>query len=266
MATTVKRLSDGALLPTFSSTAFQAGENLFAYSRIQTGVLGLLGEMIQLDSVLNQKQFTLTWISGDPTGSEQKTIQRFFRSGEMYEISDTDFGIETLWATVDDVDLDNDWSNVNVNFTSQYGDFVNRTVTVLSNQSVAAGASSVAFSGTFTNNDHADAIIYLTLEASENTYWKAGTNIALNSLNFVIGAQDDYGSYNLTQRRKSVMISSQRAILGKGYYKYSPNPFFRVRPGQTITVTLAAIPNPLVSTTLPWTLKLEAISTKQKEN
>lgn len=257
----ITRLRDGAAFPTLAETKFQALADSFGFSREQTGVLGTFGEFIQTSSVLNNKLFSLTWVSVDTTGEEQRAIRNFFVSGELYRVEDETFKIPVNEGTVNDVTISDDFKIVTVYLTSRFGSFVSQTRTILNQQSIAAGGNSVAFSGSFTNNSDTDALIQLTLEANENTIWKAGTQVGLTQLPFVIGVQDEYGSYILTQKRKSVVIDSSRVILGSGYLKYGAQRF-AVRPGQTKAIALAAITNPLTSASVPWSLKLETIATK----
>ena len=260
MATTIRRLVDGAVLPSLPQTRIQVNPDAFSSSRSQTLSLGQIGEAIRISSILDMKEFGISWVSVDPTGQEQNIIRKFFSSNEYYVIDAGDLGIANLWATVNEIDAD--WKTIHVQFTARFGDFVNQASTVLSNQSIASGASA-AYSGSYTNGSDVDAKLQLTLEANSVAVWNAGTEVNLTGLPFVIAAQDDYGRWNLTQRRKSIMLDSSRLILGAGYFKPFATSFFRIRPGETRAITLPAIANPF-ATAIPWSLKLEAVATKQE--
>ncbi len=262
MVTTITRIRDGATLPMLPQTRLQVGEDTFGFSRTQAGVLGTIGEMIQIDSVLNQKLFTWKFVTVDTSGAEQDVIERFFTSGEIYQLSDSEYSrIDNIWATVDEVDTT--FKSVSISFTSFYGDFVTQQRTTLSSQSLAGGANSVAYSGSFTNGWDTEALIQLTLTANVNTYWKSGTAVNVTGIPFVISRQDDFGNWNLTQQRKSIIFNSKRLIVGEGYYRYAGTQFYKIQPGATKAISLPSIVSPLVSPGISWTLLLEAVATRQ---
>ena len=259
MAYTITRLLDGATLPQLPQTRLQVNPDAFGSARSQITSLGLLGEAVQMASNLEIKQFSLTWISTDKTGQEQHQLRKFFSSPEPYEISSTEFGISKIWATVSSREPDG-WVSTTFHFTSRFGEFLTENTALLTEQIRTTGGASTAWSGSYTNSTSAPAILQLTLEAaSGSAVWSAGTEVLLTGIPFVIGAQDEFGRWNLTQKRKSIIVDSMRLIKGSGYFKPAASQFFSIRPGQTKAISLPSIPMPF-PTNAAWTLRLEAIS------
>lgn len=260
MATTIKRLVDGVLLPALSKTALQLSPDAFGSSRTQTLSMAGFGEAIQLGSTLNLKDFTLLFLSTDTTGVEQNKVRKFFNSSEPYEISSDEFGISKIWATVNEIEVG--WDRISVSVTSRYGDLVNQTSVLLGQATSNAVGNIAAFTcPSWTNSTPYDAKLQVTLEAETVGSWQAPMNINVTTSNsgralyFRAAAQNDLGQWNVNQRRKSIIFDSSRLILGSGYFAANTI-FWRQQPNSfTGTISVAAI----IAVPRPTTIKIEAV-------
>jgi len=236
----ITRLVDGKKLPELPLSRFQVNHETFGSSRSQSSAIGLNGETVPLSSNLDQKSFSITWFSSDTTGYEQRLIRMFFSSPEGYEINCEEFGLFNVWGYPYDTQLGG-FAKTTVSFDSRYGTDLWLRYDFGGSRDYYAGDDPSYSGGTrffLYNSEYGkDGIIQITLSAPESTIWYPGTKVKLQAnimnldnyeetpviIDFTIGAQDNFGRWNLTQKRKSILVDSTRLVLGSGYF--DPNTF-----------------------------------------
>lgn len=282
MATSIIRMRDGVELENLPLTVFQANPETFGFSRSRVSTLGRLGETIQMGGAIDGLDFSLTWISTDITGFEQRRLRSFFSDNESYIIDDDVFGIYQLEATVLEVNPV-DFKTTTVLFEARYGTLVDvYRETILEKELTLADLSShtVGFTGGNTAHDNRFATLQLTLETADDappTIWNPGTKLTLYfsgrsaslplsrlaRVSFNIGAQDSYGSWTVVQKRKRIAFDSTRNIAGEGYFA-SDIKFGRLNPLDTFSGRAEILREntsvPAASSSGPYKLKIELIA------
>lgn len=250
MATSIIRLKDGVELEDFPLTVFQANPETFGFSRSRVSTLGLLGETIQMGSFIDGLDFSLTWISTDITGYEQRRLRAFFNDNESYIIDDDVFGIYQLEADVVEVDP-MDFKTTTVLFSARYSTQVDVYREILLEQQLY-GSDLAYFSGNFAGGNQWEnraATLQLTIEATDPgspPIWLPGTKVMLGYntqwdpsapdkpqrqayVSFNIAGQTAYGDWSLIQKRKRIAFDTTRKIAGEGYFD-SDTVFGRLDP------------------------------------
>lgn len=283
MATSIIRMRDGVELENLPHTVFQANPETFGFSRSRVSTLGRLGETIQMGGAIDGLDFSLTWISTDITGFEQRRLRSFFSDSEGYIIDDDVFGIYQLEATVLEVNPV-DFKTTTVLFEARYGTLVDvYRETILEKELSLSDLTShtVRFTGGNTAHDNRFATLQLTLETADDalpTIWNPGTKLALYfsvisalfpssrrlaRVSFNIGAQDSYGSWVVAQKRKRIAFDSTRNIAGEGYFA-SDTKFGRLNPLDTFSGSAEILREntsvPAASSSGPYKLKIELIA------
>lgn len=270
MATLITRVSDGAVLPTFLDTVLQPPAETFSIARNAAFFDGPDGETILLNADLSGNSFSIVFFSGDATGAEQQSLLAFFSRKGWYTLTDDELGVTDYEFIV--VAIESGFTQITLTARARFNKIPTIARATISSQALPAGDSSAPVFVNFTNSAETAASIRLTLEAASNATWRPTAGSALSSesadpdsdsvgyLSFSTTRVSDTG-VPVSWRGKTFVIDSFREVID-GYGLISPLSvrFWRVQPGETVTISLGAIASPIVGDLVAWSLKLEAIA------
>lgn len=259
MDISITRLVDGKQLPALEFSKVQIQEDAFGSSRSQSTAVGFSGETVSLSSSVDSKTITITWISTDESGYEQSLLRRFFGSDEPYEITADSMRLVKVWGTVIETETP-DWLRTSVSFSTRFGTDVIRLdypITSASYSSFDDPSYDTLVVDDLSPSNNTDVALQITLESAESALWFPGTGISVmvgvyeldtgtytdKSFYFTIGAQDSYGAWNQTQKRKSIVLDTTRLILGSGYYDPTRSNFYTIPPNAAASGQIQVIPN-----------------------
>lgn len=270
------RLEDGATYEVAPNTMLQSATGIFDLNKKREFSGGIIGSAIPLSSVVSQKSFTLRFISGDITGSEQMAIKDFFA------VSDGFFRIEADWLKDNFVDFSvisvevaafNGSTMVDLTCLAKYGDFINENEVEIYSTTIAAGGTTT-WAGTsqaFTNATSNNVDISVELSTDTVAFWKPaismrvkkGTPATAPQVAANSGKFDENGNLIGWEGMKWVLNSWDGITEGHGIINPGPSEFWRLKPGEATTIVVPAILRP-ISTIIPFQVRIVARSVKQK--
>lgn len=260
------------------ATQFESG--LFDIGYTQSSGAGALGESVFLYKDIAIKEFTITFTSGDTrraVDNKLLDVRQFFalqagNNNIWYSLTDTFWNLSNFMFRVTDIEMSS-FSQLVIHCEAMFGDFVTETtVDTLNSQTISAGGSTAAASGTWTNSSLLEAFIqYKIVPNTAPAVFNAAKSFVFiatggRKMNILLGQSGAPSVlYNFTAGK--LLIESNRKGLvvpgfGRGVIMNDSN-FFTVKPGVTITWNLSALDNP-ISGGSGFTATLSAVTRQQR--
>lgn len=270
------RLEDNQTLQISENTVLLSAPGIYNTSKTREFSYGNFGKAINLSSSIDQKVFTLLFTSGDFTGTDQKTIDRFFnKSNGLYRLeADETLGIEQIDFYVNGTEMEIFEGNnsVIITCTAHYGDFVEELTSTIFTRTIEPGGNSLVISVPYTNNTGVPVSIRLTIEGDTVSTWTPDTPIALRrgandtdpTVSTRTGQSDENGTPVSFNSLRYSIDSWDEIIEGYGFINPGATSYWKIQPGQSTTIYVNAFAKPIVESKELHT-KLEAVVLRQKE-
>lgn len=268
------RMQDQRTLDTadLASTTLIDAEGIWDIKNTREYSSGPIGEAIPLSSSIAQKTFTLNFLIGDETGSDQRTVNRFFSKSGWYLMDDEDFQLDPIEFTVVAVDsaFFSGSSGLSVTCQAKYGDLVEVERTLIAETTLSGTGEFYGFNELYFNETKSIAELVLTITASDLVIWQSGTEITMSNdiggrLTARIGKTGPDGSLYATTGYQWVLNSFREIVEGEGVILPLSATFFKVQPGETTRVLVSRFGGLTNSDSTDISVKLEAVSVKQKD-
>lgn len=269
------RLSDNAVLDFSNKTKLYSAPGVYGTTKTREFSYGVFGKAVNLSSTIDQKVFTLAFVSGDGTGTDIKKIERFFAlSDGLFRVNaNNTFGFTLdFYVNSTEADVFEGNSTIVLTCTALYGDFVEEEIAEIYSGTIAAGGNFTQISRAYTNSFSESVSIRFSITAPSTVTFNQGIGVLIRKgtsstapqVSTTTGDKDENGTrINFTGLRYAV-DSWDEVVDGFGTVNPGSSTFFKVKPGESTTIVVPAFSKP-ITTNVALTAKIEAVVLKQKQ-